>query len=314
MGILDTLKAAAAETLKTVAEEALKSAAGASSASAKAEALVGSKATGTTAPPAASPSNQAASAKAASLVGSKAAPNEQPYAASNELSRAEVESMIDARVRAKNMRSNWRSSIVDLMTALDMNSSLGSRVALASKLNYSGRDADGSAAKNMWLHEELLKVLAKNRGDVPWELMAAVNTSPSVTPTPVTQSLNPAVLSSNVAASVTAAASAASKAAALAAGTAGSNPAPNELSRADVDAIIEARARAKGGSNWSGSIVDLMTALGMNSSLSARTVLAARLNYSGRDADGSAEKNMWLHAELLKALAQNGGEVPSYLL
>jgi hypothetical protein len=329
MGILDTLKAAAAETFKTVAEEALKSATGTSAASAKAAALVGSKAAGTTsAPPA---PNSAASAKAAALVGSKVAPNEQPYAAQNaqlyaaqnELSRAEVEAIIDARVRAKNMRSNWRGSIVDLMAALDMNSSLSSRVALAARLNYSGRDADGSAEKNMWLHAELLKALARNRGEVPWELMAAVNTSPppvTPTPTPVTSSPNQAVLSSNVAASVTAAALAASKAAALAAG---SNAAPNEqpytasneLSRAQVEAIIEGKVRARGGnSNWRGSIVDLMTALGMNSSLASRTVLAARLNYSGRDADGSAEKNMWLHTELLKVLAQNGGEVPSYLL
>jgi hypothetical protein len=52
----------------------------------------------------------------------------------------------------------------------------------------------------------------------------------------------------------------------------------------------------------------------MNSSLASRKELAAKLNYCGTDADGSAEKNMWLHAELLKALAKNGGEVPSYLL
>jgi hypothetical protein len=193
------------------------------------------------------------------------------------------------------------------MTALGMNSSLDSRRALAARLNYSGRAADGSAEKNMWLHEELLKVLAKNRGDVPWELMAAA-------PSP-----NPAVLSSNVAASVTAAALAASKAAALAAGSnAAPNEqpytAPNELSRAEVEAIIEAKARAKGGSsNWRYSIVDLMTALGMNSSLASRAALAARLNYSGYAADGSAEKNNWLHAELLKVLAQNRGEVPSAL-
>jgi len=356
MGILDSLKKAAVETLKTVAEEAIKNNAGTASntqaASAKAEALVGSKAQGAASnTPAAPAPNSAASAKAAALVGSRAAliershvaqnqqpyaaqqyqqqyaaqnqqpyvaQNQQPYAPPNELSRAEVESIIDARVRAKNMRSNWRTSIVDLMTALDMNSGLDSRRALAARLNYSGYDADGSAEKNMWLHGELLRILARNRGDVPWELMAAVNTAPppvTPTPAPVTPMPNPAALSSNVAASVTAAALAASKAAALARSTTGPYVAPNELSRAEVDAIIDARVRAKNmRSNWRVSIVDLMTALDMNSSLAARTVLAAKLNYSGYDADGSAEKNMWLHAELLKALAQNRGEVPSYLL
>jgi alkyl sulfatase BDS1-like metallo-beta-lactamase superfamily hydrolase len=67
-------------------------------------------------------------------------------------------------------------------------------------------------------------------------------------------------------------------------------------------------------SNWRVSIVDFMAVLGMNSSLTARKALAAKLNYSGYSADGSAEKNMWLHAELLKVLAQNGGKVPSNLL
>jgi hypothetical protein len=105
----------------------------------------------------------AALAKAAALVGSKAAPKE--------LSPAEVEEIIAARVRAKGNPSNWKVSIVDLMTALDMNSSLDSRRALAAKLNYSGYAADGSAEKNLWLHAELLKALAKNEGKVPSNLL-----------------------------------------------------------------------------------------------------------------------------------------------
>jgi len=112
---------------------------------------------------------------------------------------------------------------------------------------------------------------------------------------------------------------AAARAAAEKAGTGGgSRPIPNVnvLSRAEVEAIIEARAKEKNmqHARWQVSIVDLMAVLGMNSSLDARRVLAAKLNYSGRDADGSAEKNMWIHAELLKALALNGGRVPSNLL
>jgi hypothetical protein len=89
-----------------------------------------------------------------------------------------------------------------------------------------------------------------------------------------------------------------------------------ELSRAEVEAIIEARVKQKNlqHARWRASIVDLMEVLGMNSSLAARKTLAARLNYPGSAADGSAEKNLWLHAELLKTLAKNKGEVPSYLL
>ena len=171
MGILDSLKKAATDTLKTAAEDALKKATASSSAVAKAAALVGSKAGTTTSAPQATPAQTAAAAKAASLVGSRVAPNEQQYAASSQMSPAEVEAMIDDRVRARNMRSNWRYSIVDLMGILDMNSSLSARSALAAKLNYSGYDADGSAEKNMWLHAELLKVLAQNGGKVPSYLL-----------------------------------------------------------------------------------------------------------------------------------------------
>ena len=113
--------------------------------------------------PAAPLANSAASAKAAALVGSKAVPKE--------LSRAEVEAIIEARVKEKGNPSNWKVSIVDLMTALNMNSSLDSRKALAAKLNYSGTAADGSAEKNNWLHAELFKVLAKNEGKVPSNLL-----------------------------------------------------------------------------------------------------------------------------------------------
>jgi hypothetical protein len=114
-------------------------------------------------PPATTSPNPVASAKAAALVGSKAAPKE--------LSPAEVLAIVEAKVKEKGKPSNWKTSIVDLMTALDMNSSLDSRKALAAKLNYSGPHADGSAEKNTWLHAELLKALAKNEGKVPSNLL-----------------------------------------------------------------------------------------------------------------------------------------------
>jgi len=286
MAILDSIKTAAADGLKKVAATTSKAVLDSSSKAvesviAKTTALVGSKVADKIVNDLnASPANTAASAKAASLVGSKvaSAPTEQSYAVSNQLSPAEVEAIIEARVRAKGNPSNWRVSIVDLMTALDMNSSLGSRAALAARLNYSGYAADGSAEKNIWLHAELLKILAQNGGEVPLELKevaaAGATATPNVTSYAATNGLTP-----------------------------------------EVEAIIEARVRAKGRpSNWRVSIVDLMSALDMNSSLDARRALAAKLNYSDSAPDGSAEKNMWLHAELLKTLAQNGGEVPYYLL
>ena len=87
------------------------------------------------------------------------------------------------------------------------------------------------------------------------------------------------------------------------------------LEPVDVEAIIEAAVKAKGvPSNWRVSIVDLMKALDLDSSLAARKELAKDLNYDGPHADGSAEKNTWLHKALMKSLAENGGKVPSALL
>jgi len=87
------------------------------------------------------------------------------------------------------------------------------------------------------------------------------------------------------------------------------------LPRAEVEAILDAKAKAKGmHSNWRDSLPDLMKTLDISTSLASRTALAAKLNYSGHAADGSAEKDMWLHARLFKALIHNGGELPPDIL
>ena len=121
---------------------------------------------GAAAKPAAAPPppSSAVKSKAAALGGSTAAPAK--------LQPAEVEAIIEAAVKAEGVKSNWRVSIVDLMSALDLDSSLASRKKLAANLNYSGTDADGSAEKNMWLHKELLNKLAENGGKVPGGLLS----------------------------------------------------------------------------------------------------------------------------------------------
>ena len=87
------------------------------------------------------------------------------------------------------------------------------------------------------------------------------------------------------------------------------------LELVDVEAILEDAVKAKGANlNWRTSIVDLMKALDLDSSLAARKELAADLNYTGTAADGSAEKNIWLHKALMKTLAENGGKIPAELL
>ncbi|MBA3609113.1 MAG: DUF3597 domain-containing protein [Chthoniobacterales bacterium] len=82
----------------------------------------------------------------------------------------------------------------------------------------------------------------------------------------------------------------------------------------DVEAILnEMAAKNSEKLDWKRSIVDLMKLVGMDSSLSARKELAQDLNYSG-DTNDSAKMNIWLHKEVMKKLAENGGKVPQNLL
>jgi hypothetical protein len=65
--------------------------------------------------------------------------------------------------------------------------------------------------------------------------------------------------------------------------------------------------------DWRKSIVDLMKLVGMDSSLASRKELADDLGFTGDKGD-SAKMNVWLHKEVIKQLAANGGKVPADLL
>jgi hypothetical protein len=84
----------------------------------------------------------------------------------------DVEAILEAAVKAKGIKLNWRTSIVDLLKALDIDSSLAARKELAAELKYNGTDADGSAEKNIWLHKAVMKMLAENGGKIPKELLS----------------------------------------------------------------------------------------------------------------------------------------------
>jgi hypothetical protein len=82
----------------------------------------------------------------------------------------------------------------------------------------------------------------------------------------------------------------------------------------DVTAILdELAAKNPEKLDWKKSIVDLLKLVDMDSSLSARKELAAELKYSG-DTSDSAALNVWLHKEVIKQIAANGGKVPASLL
>ncbi|MFV0624961.1 DUF3597 domain-containing protein [Sphingomonas sp. ac-8] len=80
----------------------------------------------------------------------------------------DVEAVLKAR-EAKHPGLNWRTSIVDLMKLLDLDSSLENRKELATELGYTGAK-DGSAEMNIWLHKAVMRELAANGGTVPADL------------------------------------------------------------------------------------------------------------------------------------------------
>ncbi len=82
----------------------------------------------------------------------------------------DVEQVLEAKMAEKgNPDLNWRTSIVDLMKLLDIDSSLDNRKELATELGYTGAK-DGSAEMNIWLHKEVMRRLGENGGRVPANL------------------------------------------------------------------------------------------------------------------------------------------------
>lgn len=82
----------------------------------------------------------------------------------------DVAAILDAAVKRSGQKLDWRKSIVDLMKALGLDSSLGARKELAAELGYTGNTSD-SAAMNMWLHKQVIQKLKDNGGQVPAELL-----------------------------------------------------------------------------------------------------------------------------------------------
>ena len=129
------------------------------------DAIFGKKAQ---AEPAASPSP----AKPAAVPGASAQPAPAPAPAAQPAAQqqVDVEAILEDLSAKSGQKLNWRSSIVDLMKLLGMESSLAERKELAQELGYTG-PLDGSAEMNIWLHKRVLRELAANGGKVPQSLL-----------------------------------------------------------------------------------------------------------------------------------------------
>ena len=98
--------------------------------------------------------------------GTAAAPTGSPSAAPQNV---DVAAIVDKAAADKHEKLEWRTSIVDLMKALDIDSSLAARKELAKELGYSG-DTNDSASMNVWLHKQVMSKLAANGGKLPPEI------------------------------------------------------------------------------------------------------------------------------------------------
>ena len=81
----------------------------------------------------------------------------------------DVEAVLTNLASQNPQQLNWRTSIVDLMKLLSLESSLQARKELAQELHYSG-DMNDSATMNVWLHKQVMQKLAENGGKVPDDL------------------------------------------------------------------------------------------------------------------------------------------------
>jgi hypothetical protein len=105
--------------------------------------------------------------------GTAASPGSSPAASGGSSSApaapaqsVDVAPILDKAVAAKGEKLEWRTSIVDLMKALDIDSSFAARKELAKELGYTG-DSNDSASMNIWLHKQVMTRLAANGGKLP---------------------------------------------------------------------------------------------------------------------------------------------------
>jgi uncharacterized protein DUF3597 len=82
----------------------------------------------------------------------------------------DIEAVLTEMAAKNPQKLNWRTSIVDLMKLVGMDSSLAERKKLAQELGYTGNMQD-SASMNIWLHKQVMQKLAANGGKVPAELL-----------------------------------------------------------------------------------------------------------------------------------------------
>ncbi len=87
------------------------------------------------------------------------------------ISAVDVVARLEALAAGHAEKLNWKTSIVDLLKLLGLDSSLAARKELATELGCPAEKMGDSAQMNMWLHKTVLQKLADNGGNIPAELL-----------------------------------------------------------------------------------------------------------------------------------------------
>ncbi len=117
---------------------------------------------------ASSPTRAAPASDIASTAGTSPT---MPDGSARPIGIVDVEAQLEQRAAASSQKLNWRTSIVDLLKLLDIDSSLEARKVLATELHCPPELMQDSATMNVWLHKMVLAKIAVNGGKVPQSLL-----------------------------------------------------------------------------------------------------------------------------------------------
>ncbi len=112
-------------------------------------------------------------AQAAPQSAPQVAPAPGPTASAKAVGVVDVVAKLEGLAAKHNEKLNWKTSIVDLLKLLGLDSSLAARKDLATELGCPAEKMGDSAQMNMWLHKTVLQKLADNGGNIPKELIEA---------------------------------------------------------------------------------------------------------------------------------------------
>ncbi|MDO9149686.1 MAG: DUF3597 family protein [Hydrogenophaga sp.] len=89
----------------------------------------------------------------------------------NSITMVDVVALLTEKAAANPEKLNWKTSIVDLLKLLDLDSSLAARKELAKELYCPDEKMADSVQMNIWLHKNVLGHIAANGGNIPKELL-----------------------------------------------------------------------------------------------------------------------------------------------